>query len=295
MRFVRQPVLALVLALALVACGSGAGDGIAAPPGGSEPGVIHIHGLGINPEDGALFAAAHSGVYRISDGTADRVSRYFQDTMGFTVLGPDHFAGSGHPDLYDEALHKEGRPPNLGLVESTDAGQTWEEVSLLGEVDFHALSFAHGRVYGYDATGQRFMTSADRREWDTRSSAVELIDFAVSPEDPERIVAGDGRGVVQSTDGGRTWEPIGSGPALVFLDWTTSDGLVGVDAVGGVFVSSDGRSFAEMGELGNTPAALLVTKDAWYAGVDGGDIVRSDDGGETWQGVYEEDAQHSGP
>ena len=63
--------------------------------------------------------------------------------MGFTVTGPDRFLGSGHPD------GREGLPPFLGLIRSTDAGRTWERVSLLGKRDFHVLEAAGERIYGF--------------------------------------------------------------------------------------------------------------------------------------------------
>ncbi|MDQ3275042.1 MAG: exo-alpha-sialidase, partial [Actinomycetota bacterium] len=66
--------------------------------GGADPGVVHVHGLGINPKDGALFVATHTGVFRIPEsGQAVRIADRWQDTMGFTVVGPDHFLASGHP------------------------------------------------------------------------------------------------------------------------------------------------------------------------------------------------------
>lgn len=282
----------ITLALALVGCDDNGGDD-SGTRATDEPPVIHIHGLGINPGDGALYAATHSGVYRIENRQAERVSRYSQDTMAFTVLGLDHFAGSGHPDLHDEALRREGHPPHLGLVESEDAGRSWQPVSLLGEADFHALSFAHDRVYGYDATGRRFMVSSDRQEWETRSSGIGMTDFAVSPDDPDTVLAGDGVQVLASTDGGRSWEPIAGVPGLVFLDWTGTAGVVALDPSGGVLVSSDGTTFRAAGELGAAPAALLLADDAWYAGVEDGAILSSQDQGKTWRVIFEEDRRRS--
>ena len=61
--------------------------------------------------------------------------------MGFTVVGPDRFLGSGHPDA---AGIRQGKPARLGLIESTDAGDSWASRSLSGEVDFHALASSQG-------------------------------------------------------------------------------------------------------------------------------------------------------
>jgi hypothetical protein len=82
-----------------------------------RPRVVHIHGLGINPRDGARYAATHSGLFFIREGAASRVADRDQDTMGFTVVGPDHFLGSGHGEQRRESLH----PPVDGDVVDLDA------------------------------------------------------------------------------------------------------------------------------------------------------------------------------
>jgi hypothetical protein len=34
----------------------------------ADPGPVHVHGLGVNPADGALFIATHTGLYRVDAG-----------------------------------------------------------------------------------------------------------------------------------------------------------------------------------------------------------------------------------
>jgi hypothetical protein len=209
-------VAAVLVAVVVTACQADR-PGAPASEATDDPGVVHVHGLGVNPRDGVLYAATHTGLFMIRDGGARRVGDRYQDTMGFTVVGPDHFLGSGHPDLRDRRLLKADRPPLLGLVESRDAGATWEPLSLLGATDFHALEVAHGQVHGYDATGGRLMVSRDRISWQVRS-AVDLLGFAVSPTDPDLLVAMTPRGLARSSNGGRRWQPI-PGPDLLALDW----------------------------------------------------------------------------
>src|SRR5687768_6438573 len=62
----------------------------------ADPGPVHVHGLGINPSDGSLFIATHTGLFRVAADSrkAVRVGDRFQDTMGFSVAGPDRFLGS---------------------------------------------------------------------------------------------------------------------------------------------------------------------------------------------------------
>jgi hypothetical protein len=89
----------VVVVVVLAGCGD-ADEPSQHTPEVSDPGPIHVHGLGINPADGALFVATHTGLFRAGPGerSAKRVVDRFQDTMGFTVTGPDRFLGSGHPD-----------------------------------------------------------------------------------------------------------------------------------------------------------------------------------------------------
>ncbi len=150
------PAVALAL-IVLSGCSSGSttASSTAGSPGreqarlaGADPGVAHVHGLGVDPADGALYAATHFGLFRLPEqGQPTRVAGRMQDTMGFTVVGPSTFLGSGHPDSQKDPH----LPPRLGLIRSTDAAETWQTVSLTGEVDFHALHAVHGRIYGWDA------------------------------------------------------------------------------------------------------------------------------------------------
>lgn len=251
-------------------------------------GVSHVHGLGINPVDGSLLVATHNGSFRIPTDadTATRIGDSLQDTMGFTVVGPDHLLGSGHPDL---AGRRAGQPPQLGLIESTDGGATWAAIALSGDVDFHALAEADGRLYGWDAGSGRFMASTNRRDWETRST-LDLFGFAVDPVDDDHVVAAAPDGLLESVDGGRTWTPQ-PGPALVAISWDRSAGLWGVGAGGDVH-RAEAAGWTAVGELPGEAQALLATPDALFAaaydanGLTG--IFRSVDDGATWELRYQE-------
>lgn len=246
------------------------------------PGVEHVHGLGIDPADDSLYVATHFGTFRVPDeGRAVRIGESYQDTMGFTVAAPGRFLGSGHPDV---AGMRTGQPGLLGLIESTDGGASWQSLSLSGDVDFHALAFAHDRVYGWDSTGGRFMVSDDMETWATRAT-VDLFAFAVDPDDPSHIVGASPEGLLQSTDDGATWSPL-EGPPVVTLSWDDAAGLWGITDDGSSYRSEDGGAAWEpAGRLPGQPQALLATAESlWAAAVDEErtGIYRSDDDGATW-------------
>ena len=279
------------LSLGLAACTPGSdGSRDATAPAIQELGVEHVHGLGVDPADGLLYAATHFGLWRIPEqGQATRVADRYQDTMGFTVVGPGTFLGSGHPD-FEKDPHL---PTRLGLIRSADAGETWQPVSLSGQVDFHVLHAAHGKVYGWDSGSGRVMVSGDEGgTWETRST-LDLRDLVVSPDDPETLLATTEAGVMRSGDGGRTWAVVAGAPLLAVLAWSTPGSLYGVTPDGAVQHSVDsGATWTLRGEVGGEPEALAASvgdgSERLYVAVAEQGILSSDDGGATFSVRYTE-------
>jgi hypothetical protein len=172
------------------------------------------------------------------------------------------------------------------LIESTDGAETWDAVSLSGEVDFHALAYAHDQVYGWDSTSGRFMVSADMQEWDTRST-LQLFSLAVDPDGPDHILATTPEGPSTSSDGGRTWQPLGNAPELVLVAWDPDGGLWGVDPGGAVHHAHRHRRDlgADRQPARPTPGPPRRGRHRYAAAEDSGatGIYQSTDNGVTWQ------------
>jgi BNR/Asp-box repeat len=272
-------VIGLVLAGPTSGCGGGSerADGPAASNAVSA-GAGHIHGVGSNPADDSIVIATHTGLFRAARGEqrAERVGDRYRDTMGFTVVGPDKFLGSGHPDA------RENLPPLLGLIRSTDAGRSWARVSLLGEADFHVLRVAGPRIYGYDATQGRLMVSVDGgRSWKERRPPAPLLDLAVDPADADRVVVTSEAGIAVSHDAGASWRPLHADRAGL-LAWTRS-ALTLVDSRGRVHRSTDGgRTWKPVGDVGGQPAALSGHESELLVALHSNEIKASRDGGRSW-------------
>jgi photosystem II stability/assembly factor-like uncharacterized protein len=236
----------------------------------------------VNPRDGALFIATHTGLFRAAPGDqkSRRVADRYQDTMGFTVVGPDEFLGSGHPD------GREGLPPFLGLIRSRDAGESWNPVSLLGKVDFHVLEARGKTVYGFgsdfDSREARFLTSADGgRSWRRLRAPEALLSLAIAPDQSDVLVASGSRALYRSTNGGRTWSKTPGSPGL--LAWTRA-ALVLVDAQGAVLRRSPAAGkWERVGDAGGAPSAFEGAEEGTlYVALHDGTVKRSADGGRTW-------------
>lgn len=277
----------LMSVVVLAACGGEDEPAPAVPrsagAAAGDPGPVHVHGLGVNPADGALFIATHSGLYRARKGAgpARRVGDSRQDTMGFAVVGRNHFLGSGHPDLRDRL------PPFLGLIESRDAGRSWKPVSLLGKRDFHVLEASGDRVYGFGSDfGTRLeglLVSDDRgRSWDERDTPEALVSLAIDPEDPDRIVASGEAELYGSANAARDWRPSAGTAGL--LAWPAGTALLALAADGTVSRSADGgRSWRAVGALQGEPAAFEAAgASELYAALHDGRIMGSSDGGRSW-------------
>lgn len=271
-------LVAAILATAalLAACGQESTDDVAA---GGEA-IEHVHGLGINPADDALFIATHDGLFRSPNGstTAERVGESTQDTMGFTIAGPDRFLGSGHPGPGEDG------PPNLGLIESGDAGLNWTGVSLAGEADFHVLRYVDERIYAVNGATGLIMISGDGGEtWEERPPPAPVIDLAVDPGDPQRIVTSTEGGLFVSEDEGASWRPIDGEIGLVA--WAEPAALYLVDAAGQVQLSEDGGGrWSDLGSIGGQPAALVAPADEdLYAALTDGTVMSSSDRGVSWE------------
>jgi hypothetical protein len=267
-------VLAVAAILVFATRGGGSATSAAAPAG-----MAHVHGLAVDPADGQLLAGSHFGAFRVGVGEVEQFGPT-QDFMGFSVAGPGHYLASGHPGAGQDG------PGNLGLIESTDSGESWETVSLEGKADFHTLKARHGRVYGH--SGGQLMVSEDKKTWDERGS-IALADLAVSPEDPEMILVTTQQGLGVSSDGGRRFQALPGTPVLVLLAWTEDGTVVGVDPNGGVQVSDDaGRTWVERGNAGGQPAALTADGDDVFVATSDGKVVESSDGGATFRTRYRE-------
>ncbi|MCM3441524.1 F510_1955 family glycosylhydrolase (plasmid) [Metabacillus halosaccharovorans] len=107
--------------------------------------IEHIHGAGFWGPEGTPVIATHYGPLEFKDNTWYKTSRNNHDYMGFQPT-KNGFYSSGHPE------EGSGLKNPLGLVESTNKGESLEQLAFYGETDFHYLgaSYEKGTVYVFN-------------------------------------------------------------------------------------------------------------------------------------------------
>ncbi len=274
--------------LAALAVAAGAGAFIVMTTSGgsgdeSDAGAFvggDLHSLVVDPADpGRLFVGGHQAVSVTADGGAtwrQVPSLEDKDAMGWAFTG-DAVYVSGHP----------------GLNRSVDGGVTFTMINdTLPDTDVHAFGAGAGVLYGASPTVGVFASDDAGESWAIRTSATGQAFFGriiVDPADEQHLLAADAQaGVVQSRDGGRSWQDAGGLPSATWIS-AAGDSVESLVASGpaGASQSSDGGRSWEPLELpdGALLAELGANADTLYAaGLDGtaAQVWISHDGGATW-------------
>jgi photosystem II stability/assembly factor-like uncharacterized protein len=236
--------------------------------------------------DGTLYVATHGGLIKRSGTTWIYASNDRNDHMGFSM---DPKSGvmwrSGHSP----------ERPSLGVETSTDGGRTWKRLSdvLSPPVDFHAMavSLADGKtLWGWDSGRRGLFRSSGGRSWEKLPQ--NPFAYVLSgPPTADVILAGVPDGMLRSTDGGTTWQPVaalaGGWVIAIAADPSDAAKLLAFTQRGMKRSVDGGRSWEPA--LGGIPPTAEITSLAIspagsgtaYA-ADATTIYGTTDGGVTW-------------
>ncbi len=201
----RKPLVLAALLLPLAGCASGAEvDDLS--------NLSHIHNIVLS--EGRVLVASHEGLFTASeDGRWGRIGDEF-DVMALTDVEGILLA-SGHPGPGFNF------PDPVGLLASSDGGETWEAKSLVGEVDFHLLEASGPTVFGVAANYGVLLKSTDSGSTWSSLEVPSMTDLAVNPTNSESVALATETGLHVSTDGGTSFRLIRTAVKPQLLDWST--------------------------------------------------------------------------
>ena len=241
----------------------------------------HMHAVLEWGDTGELALGTHSGMYRTEAGSDDLVAVFEgPDFMGLVhdPFNADRYWGSGHWSANGMG--------NWGFAESTDRGETWTEISLTGQADFHAMAASadqEGFVVG-SWNGSFWISDDAGRTWDEQPAPSGINDIEVEdPSGPVLLIASGSS--VQRYDVASGQSDSVLSDAATGIDWGTDGWLVGL-ASGDVLVCD--ATFDCTGWDGPEAGAvlhLLGDADPMHMTVltSDAEVHHTEDGGATWE------------
>jgi hypothetical protein len=226
------------------------------PESNSNPRTVfwrHIHGLGIDPADrNVLYIATHGDFYQsVNGGPPVKVDEQRADYMAFNA-----------PYSQGVPLYASGHPAtggNTGLIKSTDGGKTWQQVATIlnPAVDFHAMGVSKSDpniIIGFDSAGRGLFKTVDAGlNWQKLDPPEYVSALAISPNDPNVVFAGTGKGIYQSSDGAQTWTPIEQYKGLLVF-------ALAFDENGILYSSTEEFGLSKSADLGKTWDTITTPK-----------------------------------
>ncbi len=243
-------------------------------PVSADMGMKHIHNLMLT--DNEMLIGTHQGLWSQMIGKkARRVGSSHFDVMGLAMMNGAMVA-SGHPGV------GEGNMNNLGFQMSMDGGMAWENISLLGKVDFHRLVSSGSAVMGMSSGDGALMRSEDAGKTWTTMTNPGLYDLAMNPTDYKMVIGTTQSGPLMSIDGGKSFKTIPNSPIVSLLSWDKAR-LVGVTPAGEVYQSLDmATTWKKLATVPGEPMALTVKGDQ-IAVLAGTTVYYSTDAGSTFK------------
>lgn len=282
-------LIAALAALAVLLLPSTAGpsaDGEAKPLAAWKP--ADYHSLAFSPTDpNTVFFGHHNGLLKSTDGGATWVSVKSErnwDAMSLAIpSGSAVQYVAGHDVFY----------------KSAGGGASWQPVRHnLPGTDIHAFAADPDQpsaLYAYVVGFGLYKSEDGGPAWQALPGRLHpsTMGLTVVPGSPKVLLAGTmGAGVLRSEDSGATWAEAGGGfsgrSAMALGAAPASPGLVYAGGEGGLFRSADSARTWQRLNFPGTPGILAVSPgdSRRVVAIDSrGQVLRSQDGGDTWQTI----------
>lgn len=253
-------------------------SGIASAVAWERLGTQDVHSLALTgPNSSTVLFGHHGGILRSSDGGRTWTPLPVrQDAMGMSAAADGSIIIAGH----------------LVFQASRDGGATWAPINAdLPDLDIHGFARSlsdPSRMWVYLAQGGIYESTDFGTHWTQVNDGHVFQLTAIRLGDVDELLGVDLRGLVRSTDAGRSWLPVGTPPTapVTSLAATADGGVIILGGPNGLYRSED---------AGATWRHVLATKTVLASAInaDGTTLAavtqetlfyRSDDGGASWPG-----------
>lgn len=213
----KRKALAAILLSTLVVSACSSNEAASSGPVQLKSGdsIEHLHGLTYS-KDSTIYIGTHEGMISSKDqgNTWSTVSSYDFDFMGFHMLSNGDMLSSGHPGPNTDL------PNPLGVMKSSDNGETWDSLSLLGKIDFHIMTSNYDNpsiIFALNQMGEGeygagiFKSTDGGKNWEKiepkglPADLHKVYSLIALPDHENTLLAGTEEGVMHSDDGGKTW------------------------------------------------------------------------------------------
>jgi photosystem II stability/assembly factor-like uncharacterized protein len=175
------------------------------------------------------------------------------------------------------------------LLRSPDRGTTWAALPGDPSASWSAVTAGHGGgALALSASGAVWRHDAGTDAFTSVATLAGARVVAMSHDGAHAVVAGAGRTILRSDDGGASWRSIDLGVDVDLYDaWITGVGdtiAVGADGMM-VRVSARDTISTQRIALGTLRTIHLNARGVGMAAGEGGVFVKTEDGGATWEAL----------
>jgi photosystem II stability/assembly factor-like uncharacterized protein len=171
------------------------------------------------------------------------------------------------------------------LLRSPDRATTWASLPVDPSARWNAVAAGHGAALALGASGGVWHHDATADTFTAVAALAGARVVAISHDGAHAVVAGQGRSVLRSDDGGLSWRSIDLGVDVDVHDaWVTGAGetiAVGADGVM-VRVSATDAVATSTIATGTLRTIHINARGVGLAGGDDGLVMSTADGGLTW-------------